>query len=293
MRTRNFKITGILAVLLAIVLFACSKEDAFQTEPELLSFEQFEVYGEIHNQFMTNVKDNFEPDERIENVDQALNYVNEFQLSFLEKADLKGIDKKYLSDALVSSSELVVFDLTYEKMFLSPNARTSESDEPTLFELVEEANSKGLLDNFEYQSLKNLGEKVKDSYDGFVSDNELKAYISDLKYEWIAQGYTEESENGRIMAYVLAISLSSLEWWEANPDAGLTENSNGRVMALPAWAAADIGGAIVSGAIAASGQYTLTGEVNWEVVGWSALGGGISTSTGAAGKVAGFISKLF
>jgi hypothetical protein len=63
-------------------------------------------------------------------------------------------------------------------------------------------------------------------------------------------------------------------------------------MALPAWAAADIGGAIVSGAIAASGQYTLTGEVNWEVVGWSAVGGGISTSTGAAGKVASFISKL-
>jgi hypothetical protein len=138
-----------------------------------------------------------------------------------------------------------------------------------------------------------LGEKVKLSYEGVISDFELKSFTLQLKDEWLAMGYTVDSENGRIMAYTLAISLASLEWWEENPDGLKSSRSLKSALALPAWAAADIGGAIVSGAIAASGQYTLTGEVNWEVVGWSALGGGVSTSTGAAGKVGKWISSMF
>ena len=95
------------------------------------------------------------------------------------------------------------------------------------------------------------------------------------------------------MAYTLAISISSLQWWEDHALTGVSENANGRVMALPAWAALDIGGALVSGAIAASGQYTLTGEVNWEVVGWSATGGAVSSSTGVVGKIGKWIGGLF
>ena len=50
------------SLLLSLLFFAFScenREAAFQAQPELLSFEQFEVYGEVHNQFMTNVKENF------------------------------------------------------------------------------------------------------------------------------------------------------------------------------------------------------------------------------------------
>ena len=54
---------------------------------------------------------------------------------------------------------------------------------------------------------------------------------------------TVNSQNGQIMGFTLAISLSSLEWWENNSDAGLIQDSNGRVVrTCPAWAAADISG---------------------------------------------------
>ena len=222
-----------------------------------------------------------------------MSYINDFQQSFLEVADLKGIDRKGLSNALSESKDLVVYDLSYERMFVSANARISASDEPTLFEIVEQANTNGLLDEFEYQSLIQLGEKVKASYEGLVSDDELKNFIFGLKDEWLAQGYTVNSQNGQVMGFTLAISLSSLEWWENNSDAGLIQDSNGRVSVLPLWAAYDISGGIIGGAVAAIGQYVLYGSISWDTVGWSALAGAVNASTGAAGKVGLWLTRVF
>ena len=104
---------------------------------------------------------------------------------------------------------------------------------------------------------------------------------------------TVNSQNGQIMGFTLAISLSSLEWWENNSDAGLIKDSNGRVSVLPLWAAYDISGGIIGGAVAASGQYVLNGDISWDAVGWSALGGAVSASTGAASKVALWVTRVF
>lgn len=262
---------------------------------EKLSFESFEKYGKIHNDFLTNVKQNFEPTDEISSYDEAIDYVNTFQQQFLKSTSLSESEKQMLSAAIIETKRFVDFDYSYNKMFPNQENRQKSAsiDEMTLFELVEKSKEDGLIDEFEYNSLMALGEKVKLSYEGVISDFELKSFTLQLKDEWLAMGYTVDSENGRIMAYTLAISLASLEWWEENPDGLKSSRSLKSALALPAWAAADIGGAIVSGAIAASGQYTLTGEVNWEVVGWSALGGGVSTSTGAAGKVGKWISSMF
>lgn len=244
------------------------------------------MYGEIHNQFLTNVKVNFTPDNSINDLDNALNYLDEFQQDFLEQVDLKGLDKNEISKVLRKSKELSIHEKAYQEMFVRSKERSSNNTEPTLFELLDLVKQKGLLDEFEYRSLTELGTKVKDSYEGYISDDDLKEFVKGLKDEWIEQGYTVESQNGILMGYALSISLSSLDWWEENADAGLTVSSKGKVMALPAWAALDIGGAIVSGTIAASGQAILAEEVSWDVVGYAALGGAVATSTGAAGKVA-------
>lgn len=286
-----------LAIIASIIITSCNKSDEVQNSYiEKLSFESFEKYGKIHNDFLTNVNINFEPSDEISSYDEAIEYINEFQHEFLESTNLTKEEKQMLSASLSETKMLVDFDYSYSKLFPSQKNRQkiTSIDEMSLFELIENSKANGLIDEFEHNSLKLLGEKVKQSYEGIISDNELKSFALQLKDEWLSMGYTVDSENGRIMAYTLAISLASLEWWEENPE-GLksTRSSLAVAMALPAWAAADIGGAIVSGAIAASGQYAITGEVNWEVVGWSALGGGVSTSTGAAGKIGKWISNLF
>lgn len=282
------------SVLMGLIIFptACDRINSSQSEPELLNFEQFEVYGEIHNQFLTNVKNNFTPDNEIGDLNNALNYLNDFQQDFLQQVDLKGLDKNELSRALSNSKDLSIHEKAYQKMFIRSKKSTSFNNEPTLFELLSMVREEGLLDEFEYQSLTELSTKVKDSYEGYISDDELKTFVLDLKSEWLEQGYTVDSQNGILMAYALSISLASLDWWEENAAAGLNKSRKGKVMALPAWAALDIGGAIVGATVTISGQAAFADEINWEIVGYGTLATGITTSTGAAGKVAKWLGLM-
>ena len=287
---------GIFSLIFIFNLFfivACSDEEV-RTEP--LSFESFEVLGQIHNDFLSKVENDFEPDQKIVALDEGLDYILKFQLDYLESTKISDKEKSRLQKALTNHKTLLVFDRTYQDLTSTNinNGRTSDNSQSySMQDAIENAYKNKLIDEFEYESLSKLRSKVIQSYEGEISETELKEYLINLKNNWLNQGYTVDFPNGRIMAYTLAISISSLQWWEDHALTGVSENANGRVMALPAWAALDIGGALVSGAIAASGQYTLTGEVNWEVVGWSAAGGAVSSSTGVVGKIGKWIGGLF
>lgn len=291
--------SGVFFALIGIFLVACNKEGIINPQSNLqkLKFESFEKYGQIHNDFLTNVKDNFQINEDINSGEEALNYVNKFQQNFLSTISLEKEDKTMLSKSLEQTKELIVYDYAYLKMFSSSEKtrKSSSLEEMSLFELIEDCKNKELIDEFEYVSLLELGEKVKESYEGIISDNELKTFVLQLKNEWIEKGYTIDSKNGRIMVYTIAISLASLQWWEENPE-GIEKSKIFRATRLlPAWASADIGGAIWGGATGAIASYIASGGegVSWEAVGIGALSGAISTSTGAAAKLGKWITSLF
>lgn len=295
---KKFYFLLISSVIVVAAIISCNKSyDNAKPKAEKLRFESFEKYGKIHNDFLTNVKDNFNPDKNINTLKDGINYIDNFQQKFLKSLDISDNDKSLLSKSLTDNKELVVYEKTYNKLFPSGKSLKNSDSEDTslaLFDIIEKVKDQGVIDDFEYKSLSELGMKVKQSYEGLISDPELKSFVIQLKEEWISKGYTVESENGRVVAYVLAISLASLEWWENNQEGGLKSSSIlKRTKALPAWAAADIGGAIVGGAWRALSSYQRSGKVDWGGVGRSALGGGIATSTGAAGKVGKWISKLF
>lgn len=94
-----------------------------------------------------------------------------------------------------------------------------------------------------------------------------------------------------MVASILAISIASIEWWEENPDA-FADNTKS-TKALPVWAAADVVGGVLGAGMSAAAQYGVNGDVNWEIVGYSALGGAVAGSTGIVGKAAKWISGLF
>lgn len=235
--------------------------------------------------FMENVKNNLNVDGKVNSVNEVVNYVHTFHQNFLEEIDLEQEYKNELSNALDKYKDWVVSDKFYEEVFFQPNGRIeADSEQVTFYEAIEMAKSKGLIDGFEYLSLKESGQTIRESYEGNISDAELKSFVKNLEQSWIRRGYTERSEHGKISAIALSVSQSSVEWWEANPDAGFYEVS-GRINALPAWAALDIAGGVIGASTAALGQYAINGDINWQLVGWGAVSGAVSTSTGAAGKL--------
>jgi len=84
-----------IAIIAVITVTSCKKTDEV-TNPnaEALGFESFEKYGKIHNDFLTNVKQNFEPSDEINSYDEAIDYVNEFQQGFLKSTNLAKEEKQ-------------------------------------------------------------------------------------------------------------------------------------------------------------------------------------------------------
>lgn len=103
-------------------------------------------------------------------------------------------------------------------------------------------------------------------------------------------GYLADDGSGYVSGYAIAISIASMEWWEENPDAAMMDLKGTSVL-VPAWAVADVVGAIWGATSGAIGSYLMNGEVKWGAVGFGALSGAVAGSTGVVGKVAKWISK--
>ncbi len=84
-----------------------------------------------------------------------------------------------------------------------------------------------------------------------------------------------------------------MKWCRQNPDATSYSGRGVSNFAVPAWVAADAGGAIGGGVIGAIDSYYQNGEVDWTSVGIGALGGAIDGSVGISGKIARWVRSIF
>lgn len=58
---KKFYFLLISSVIVVAAIISCNKSyDNAKPKAEKLRFESFEKYGKIHNDFLTNVKDNFQ-----------------------------------------------------------------------------------------------------------------------------------------------------------------------------------------------------------------------------------------
>jgi len=280
-----------VAIIATIVNTSCKKTDEVpNSNVEKLSFESFEKYGSIHNDFLSNFKSEFDINPEITTVRDGIDYISQFNINFAMELDIDNVEKKALINSLEKHKRFLHTPEFYNELFVSSFKSTGEST-GLYFESTEQAHNLGIIDDFEFNRINLIGQKVKDNHDGLISDYELKTIILQIKDEWIAKGYSIDSDNGHALAITLAISLASLEWWEENPDA-FGDNQNG-TKALPAWAAADVVGAGYSAVVAGIGSYSTTGEVNWGAVGIAAGGGAVAGSTGIIGKAGKWLSGLF
>lgn len=280
---------AVLTIGAIAFIMSCNKEEEPLIKKRTMQVSDYSKIGEIHNAFLANIKNNFEATEKGESLEERIEVINNFNKEFVSELNLNVVEKQNLTQGLEDNKSLVITSNLTTRSFSSGN--TKPSNEENLFTLIEKLKVQNLINEKTYDILYRLSSDLKLNYEKQLSDADLKQNINRLITEFNDLGYDVTSGEGQMVATILAISISSIEWWEENPDA--FANNKISTKALPVWAAADLVGGVLGAGMSAAAQYGVNGDVNWEVVGYSALGGAVTGSTGVVGKAAKWLSGLF
>ena len=276
---------------LQVFLLSCDNRQIEGPDTNLLKFDYFEKIGVLHNDFLTNVKENFQLDNSLNTLDERIDYINKFQNEFLECLELSDSDMKIMSQELELSKGLVDIDVT-KKLVLTNHALLKEGDEASVYTLIDQAEAYNIVDQFEYNTLIHLSDLARMGFEGTISEYQLARELQKMKDDWISKGYLVNESCGYISGYAIAISIASMEWWDENPDVGIVMIDKESNVLVPVWAVSDAVGAIWGATSGAIGSYMMNGEVKWGSVGFGALSGAVAGSTGVVGKVAKWITKV-
>jgi hypothetical protein len=272
---------SVFIITLITLITSCKKIDEI-SNPIKISKNPYEKIGKLHNDFLTNVKNNFVPNMTITNLEDGFSFITDFHVSYVLGSSLNSEEKAGYVKSLNEYKRFVNTHEFYNEFFTSE----SKDSQGRYYDYLKEAYTIGIIDNFEFEQLNMIGQKLVENYYGEISNTEFEQLLIKINNKWIAKNYSTDSETGQILAMSLSLSFSSIEWWKENPDAFGDAK-------LPPVVGADIAGAVVGGVVAGVNSYILNGEVNWGAVGLGAGAGAITGSTGVVGKVGKWISSLF
>lgn len=284
-------LTFLTVFVTSSMFISCSNEDDNKVDGQKMKVSDFSKVGEIHNLFLTNVNENFQEIDNITNEQDKIEYVNQFNKDFISSLDISIQERELLLEGLNSNKSLVLENNLIEKSFNNLLANKKFSDDNEEFNVVDFINqlkNNNHIGDNSYTILIGLSNDLKNNYEGTLSDLQLESNVQNYIINFNNYGYDANSGEGEMLASILAISISSIEWWKINPSAldNLAKRSNSNKNALIApWLAADLVGGLISGVTAATGQAIVNGEVDFATVGWSALGGAVAASTGAVGRI--------
>lgn len=293
----------VLMTTAVIVLLSCSKQNdpAKIEETSSLKVNDFIVFGEIHNSFMSNVLEKYQGRGELTSKEEVIHDITDFNLKYAQQ----NYDQ-YPSSGLAYLKEYEMFlDNNYFRRYCTKQCTRSSKEEiesyfkegyegemPSLDSMIDYLYEVGVLQDNAYKILKDMVDLIVKSLEGQISDANFERAIDGLIIDFDKQEYKEGNSDGEIVGPVLAISRSSLEWWAENPKACLAEDK------LPAVVAADAGGAITGVVIDSIRQGLCIGfgaqnGWDWSSTGWAALGGAVDGSLGLSSKVIKAISNLF
>lgn len=310
---KNFK--SILSLLFLTITIICNAQQ--------LTSKTYNNLGKIHNQALDNFLKNFK-EQKISNLDDGVDYINSIHSNFYNLLTVSNEDKSNLVESSKKIRYFVVENSFYDYLYYSSNSYSKltnkakesidkvnnevniSSQYPALSQIIFLTNQNGLIDNFEKDKLIEINNLVSENKAGRITITELKEEMNKIAIDFDSKKYDFNGKNGHLLAQTLSIGLNSIEWWITNGDVFISSETTGgkggpnvnfkyidNSSLVAPWVGADIVGGVISGAIAASGQYALTGSVNWGTVGWSAVGGAVVGSTGIVGKAGKWLSSLF
>jgi len=281
-------------IVATLVVVACTQNDGENIGSTQIKVSDYSAIGKMHNDFLTNVKDNFNEIENITTESGKIDFINNFNKNFIDGLDISNNEKSLLAIEFDKTKNFVVEDNLIENSFgNSIFSKAQNEDEVSIFSIVDNLKNENHITDKSYEILTSLSNSLKQNYEGNLSDEQLKLDVENLITDFNSFGYENNGE-GEMVATFLAISISSLEWWEENPDALDIFSSRykaSKSQLIAPWLASDLVGGLVSGVTAAAGQAIVNGEVSLGTVGWSALAGAVSASTGAVAKIVKWLIK--
>lgn len=264
-----FKLTFFFIALFLGV--SCSeKSEDLTVNRGINTLEEYMPLGTWHNDMLTladsiiSSQASRGADFSIFEADSAL--FAEIHSAYLKEAaklDISADERAALIEAL---NEIELFDpeYTYRKLF--PNNSTN-----SLKKLLTQLESQGIIDSYESRLIMDLTVAIQDDY--YTPDPVvLESTINTICDQWEQHYGPMDEKAGVFSGQVLAIAKSSVTWWNEEIVLGSR--------ALPAWVAADAGGALSHAIGSCIIQYAASGTINWRHVGYTALGGAVMTSTG-------------
>ena len=271
MKKLNLTITTIIILTITAFIFQSCNND----EPKTLTVDSFAKYGEIHNNFLTNIKNNFDFNKDLKNNQEKVEYINDFNKEFVNTLDLPLNEKNIMLEGFDSHKSIVKTE-NLTNLLLPKN----KDNDKNLFELIDELKNNPAISTNSINILNILASNLKNGYENHLPNSELKIVVLDLIDNYNNYGYDLNSGEGVMIGTILSISISSINWWEENPEAAI-----GGEKLFP-WLAADVAGAVVGAVISAGVQQAVVGEINWTVVAGGAVVAAIASSTGVVGRIA-------
>lgn len=278
------------AFVLLLLVCSCTQEATIQqvSESERISVSDYSYIGEWHNAFLKNIHETFpdfnnsekEMPTKSETINMLLNINKEFaKKTSMAEYSIQDIEESFDACSLyVETEKLAEVCISKTPIKHVTKACGNIDADMNLMDMITLLQSKNMISDFGVDLLKKLTNTLTKNYNKQITDASLKKEVEAMILLFDDRSYSKDSEEGKMIATVFAISIASIEWWEKKPNI-LSDDSK-----VAPWVAADLAGALVGGVTGA----IVSGKLN----GKSVLAGAVSGSTGAVGKVAKLISKI-
>jgi len=244
---------------------ACTNDDR---QNETLKVDNFTKIGELHNNFLTNIKDNIKPLTVNQNNEKKIDYINFYNLNYTSNEIMNVVNKSSLIKSLNGTKRFIkTTNLTDELFDIEKNDGSFN-----IFEIIQELKNQNTFGDFGSNFMNDFAINLKHNFNGNLSDSDYKQTVLLSIEKYNNHNYSSNSKEGVLIGQILSISIHSIEWWEQNPDA--IENK------LLPWVAADIGGAIAGGLGSVLSNWWNDEDVDWSDAAAWAVGGAVGASTG-------------
>lgn len=247
----------------------------------------------VHRAAMDGVKNKLTLDDTIIGKDKRVDFVSKFNQLSVSNLQLSQYKTESLNLAIEEFKDMAVhFEYTTFSNRKVSTTSPSEIQEVVLSDLA-------TTNLFSIAEL-NLISRISASFNLVEQAVIPSSSISDsiLVYKNLYKTLDTNSENSKyLVGVILAVAEESYTWWMANPDAMLHNGSNAKVapnsiMAVH-FVAMDVSGAIIGAGVTTGYQLYKEGDFDWGAVAFGTAAGALVASTGAVGRLAGWISKAF
>ncbi|MDR2125499.1 MAG: hypothetical protein LBP63_01545 [Prevotellaceae bacterium] len=292
---KNF-LAIVLPIIAIIAVIACTQDANEANEvdnKDVLTVETYSYWGKLHNEGLTNVKNNFNIPEGNFSLSEKIDYIKNFNMEFLKKSDVnKFVKQEDIEFYMDKYKNFVDKRQLYRKCF-APVMQTQSLgnlqtvDSIGIYAALDIIYQKDSIDEFEYKSMKKILDYAKVSLDtlAIAPAKDFASLLDEISKEFNDKKYLVDGKYGHFLGAVLAIGNASNEWWTSNPDMiSDIGNSGGDVMQLQAgtvgdaiWAAYGMATALIAG-----GDF---GDVM--------IGGFFGALEGSTGFMSKFIAWLF